>query len=309
LKVEVSADFYDHGRKGVSMTSFRAIATCRTVIWSLGANARLYVQITLPWILVVGLAELGVRAFYASYLGKEALLMTDAQWLGLLGMTYLVATGVIVSVLTSLSFWVSAIPFVVLVVLNVLAISSVAVNRTRLLFLSEPVKGPFCLRLDKAVGRYATRLVLLQICVLSICVASIHPIAFAPQVLRFLGSFSFLLCLAVLWALLAISVVRSSLWVTAAALTRHDYRLRDAWADTRGYQFKLLGFAVLMLFLNQLIGLAFEWMSITSAALVGRGALFNLLAVQGFAFKWLMIIAIVETSVILYGIFADRQKF
>ncbi len=192
--------------------------------------------------------------------------------------------------------------------LSMFAFSSIAVNWHRYILRDERPHGAARLRADNTVWRYFGN-TLLIIAIVGLCFL---PVAFlTAAAIFYLGNAGLAIAVPLYLAALLVSLssfYRLSVKLPAIALERRDYGLRNAWEDTRGNHWQLVGVALnffllvlglaLIIFLAGAAGGATS-LGILSVFVVGIQLLVN----------WFGTIVAVTLLTSLYGFFAEKRDF
>lgn len=191
---------------------------------------------------------------------------------------------------------------------SLIAFSSIAVSWHRYILRDDMPQGLGRLRLDATVWRYAGN-VLLIVLLLSLCVVP-AVFAFALVAVLFGDNALVIIVPASLLLLLAIipSSYRLSVKLPAIALERWDYSLRNAWADTRGNFWQLLGLALLYFLLVLIAGLVAAGVGYGLGQLAGAIGQSVSIAIQ-LVVNWIVTILGVTMLTSLYGYFVEGREF
>ncbi len=191
---------------------------------------------------------------------------------------------------------------------SMIAFSSIAVSWHRYILGDELPQGLQRLRLDATVWRYAGN-VLLIVLLLSLCIVP-AVLAFGIVAAMFGNSALVIIVPASLVLLLAIipSSYRLSVKLPAIALERTEYGLRNAWADTRGNSWQLLGLALLYFLLVLVAALVAGGIGYGLGQLAGEIGQSVSIAIQ-LVVNWVVTILGVTMLTSLYGFFVEGREF
>jgi hypothetical protein len=207
--------------------------------------------------------------------------------------------------------------FSLLIVIFLLAFASIAVNWHRFVLLDEMPKGLQVLRIDGQVWRYLGNLFLIGLIVglpfgisASVLVKLLgncclpNPMLgrsmFDPPVI-----FGMLVFFGLLLALNVI-VTRLAIKLPAVALGRRDYGLGQAWNDSAGNFFPIMGYACLI-GVSVLAPQKFlEWVSGNMENSLGLLGTIQVVVVS-VVVQWVALIVGISALTSLYGFFAERR--
>lgn len=282
-------------RLGVSAQKppFRATAAYFHVVASVYRNFGAAMRISWPWLLVYALTQTLAVLF-----NPDVLVIFSGN-------------GPAVLELSSSAWWALSL----LMLISMLAFSSLAVNWHRLLLLDEEAEGLERLRLDGIVWRYLGNAAILILTLVPVAIVAMSMGLFV-SLLVFLpgenGLASFLLAFAIaLLPVVSVLVIlqRLMMKLPAIALGRTDYGFGAAWDDSKGHVFRLAGFVLMVMGTTYGLGLlASACFAFLAAMLGGDGVLGPLVGSFGqLAINWIGWIIGLNAITTLYGILAEGR--
>lgn len=273
------------------MTEFRALPAIGHVLRSTFGNLGFAFRMSWPWMVFILLLQVLVILLFP---GLQKRLMSGT-------FTEADITIQLVTVYLVTSF------------ASFFALSSVAVNWHRYILLDEEPEGWDRLRLDAPVMRYVGNIMLGQLIAagvflvggLALIAAAVILAMILPEVAaRALTG----VAMVGLWLWVIIFAQRLFIKLPAAAIEREGYGFRDALADSKGHDVRLLGFVLLLLFFIVLVALAAAIPAYLVLALLGQGFAGELAgAVFQFTVNWVAVIMSVTSLTTLYGIFGEGR--
>jgi len=199
----------------------------------------------------------------------------------------------------------------VLIVVPLIAYSSIAVNWHRYVLLDEMVDGWQRLRIDGLMWRYVGNFFAIILLIAVGAFAGIFAIELAGLIFGKapgnFGKFVLFAGLIALYAIMIVSAYRLSVKLPAIALGRRDFTLRDAWAATDGNFWQLLGLFLLFLACALLMGVVVYVVALAFAKF-GAVGLSVALAIQ-VVLNWIATILGVTLLTSLYGYFVEGRNF
>ena len=199
-----------------------------------------------------------------------------------------------------------------LVLASIVAYASIAVNWHRYVLLDEIARGWQRLRIDSLTWRYIGNFILI---ILVLIVGGIA-VGLALGIGGFLANailgetvaaILLIPALAALYVFAFVAAYRLSVKLPAVALGRSDFSLRNAWEETKGNSWRLLG--LLILFFLCLMLVAVGMFAITYAfGLLGTVGLSLAVAIQVMV-NWVATILGVTLLTSLYGFFVEGREF
>jgi hypothetical protein len=194
-----------------------------------------------------------------------------------------------------------------LIVLSLLAFSSIAVNWHRYILLDEVPQGSEIFRLDGKVWRYFGNIILISLILLVIAALIMTPLVLIVANTTALGVPAFIL-MVIGMSFVAILFFRMSVKLPAIAVGRHDFGLRDSFAVTKGNNiplFLIVLFNIVAVFgalvLMVLLTLALGSISANLAVVVS--------AVLQIVVNWIFTIFSITILTSLYGFFVENRDF
>ncbi len=192
---------------------------------------------------------------------------------------------------------------------SLFAFASIAVNWHRYILKDEVPIGAVRLRTDGLVWHYfgTTLLIILML------MLALVPFAFVLELLALaMGQAAVVAVVPAYVALLLGGLAvfyRLSIRLPAIALGRSDYRFKDAWAESQGNSWQLVGLGLLlflaMIVVALLFGLVIALVSKFPGGVAGQiaGAFIETGA------NWLVSILAITALTSLYGFFSERRNF
>ena len=193
--------------------------------------------------------------------------------------------------------------------LSLFVFSSIAVNWHRYILKDELPMGATRLRTDGLVWRYFGTTLLIMLMLL----LALLPFAFLLELLaRALGQAALLIVVPAYVALLLAGLAafyRLSIRLPAIALGRTDYRFKDAWAESQGNSWQLVGLGLLLFLVMIVVALVFGVMMTLLAKFPGGvvGQIAGAIVETGA--NWLVSILAVTALTSLYGFFSESRNF
>lgn len=275
------------------MAEFRAFAAIGHVLRSTFGNLGFAVRMSWPWMTFILIIQV-VTIFLFPKL-QSAMMSGDLQSL------------VLSPQLIILTF--------VSLIGNLFAFSSIAVNWHRYILLDEEPEGWEKLRLDSPVMSYIGNLFLGQIFLMVVFVGAALAVAAVGIALQAalpanLGKTLIVLMFFAMWLFLIVFAQRLFIKLPAVAIEREDYGFRDALADTKGHELRLLGFVFLFFLLVFLLVFMATLPAAVLILALGKDSIAGLLAgsLIQFGANWVGVIMSVTSLTTLYGIFAEGRQ-
>lgn len=288
---------YDQGEVSRRMSDFRSLPATGFALRLAFGNLDMAFQLSVPWLFLLGGMHLVLSIIYPGYVIFPA------------GFEDLAARQAIPSYDLA-----KMIPALVSGLVTLMALSSIAVSWHRYLLLEEADTEEF-LRLDWPVWRYAGNLFLVQLLLSGVFILFWIAVFIVYFVLSALAGNALAAVVVAVSGLLfscwsVVAVQQLYLKLPAAAVGRDDYGLRDAWADSKGYTFRLLGFVGLYTTVIVVIFLIALLLAGTAVTLFGQGSLISSAAIllAMLAASWLGTIITASCLTTLYCIFAQGRE-
>ncbi len=197
--------------------------------------------------------------------------------------------------------------YLILIVINLVAFASIAVNWHRYILLDEVPRGSELFRLDDKTWRYFGNVVLLFLILFAAALLFMVPVMILSSLSTITG---ILAIFAVLFALpfAAISFCRLSVKLPAIALGRRDFRLTDAWAVTKDNKQPIF-FVVLFQFLMA-VGITLALAVLLLGLIYISPALGVVVAsIIQLVVGWIFTIFGITILTSLYGFFVEQRNF
>jgi hypothetical protein len=209
------------------------------------------------------------------------------------------------------------VPLVAIV--NLVAMSSIAVNWHRYVLLDQMPKGLEILRIDRLVGRYIGNAFLMSIAVLipfaivffiSISALRACCLPFPMGTVPFSWArVSFAIALLVLLFMIGNAVVyRLGIKLPAVALGSRDYKFVNALLDTRGNFLRIMAFVFLLILSIAIPQQLINWLAaplVNALGLIGSIQVF----IARIVLQWFGLIVGISALTSLYGFFAEEREF
>jgi len=197
--------------------------------------------------------------------------------------------------------------YLILVIINLLAFSSIAVNWHRYILLDEVPQGSELFRLDDKTWRYFGNVLLISLIMVVTSMLIVFPLAFISSFLNAPVVLAFIIVAAVL-CLAGILFFRLSVKLPSIALGRRDFPLSHAWAATAANNLPLLfiflfEIAVVIGALAVMLLALFVVTSISPMLGVVVGVILQLLM------NWIFTIFGITILTSLYGFFVENRDF
>ena len=274
------------------MSEFRAYPAVRHVLQICYANLGFALYVSWPWMVIIGILQFGLQ------LSTPDHETADPQYLT------------------------TTFPLLLLyVIVSTVGFSSLSVNWHRYVLRAEKAEGWLRLRLDRPVWRYVGSGLLLGMLGTGILLTISLPAyfflgsIFAVLTASFGSTMSWVLLsvlAVVLFGLLGVSLLRLAIKFPAIALERNDYGFRDAWKDTYGHVFSLIGFWLLFMMAVLIIALAVALVLVIPAVALSLAGMDSAALAASFASQfagnWIGIFLGISALTSLYGIFAEGRE-
>ena len=197
--------------------------------------------------------------------------------------------------------------YLILVIINLLAFSSIAVNWHRYILLDEVPQGSELFRLDDKTWRYFGNVLLITLIMVVTSLLMVFPLVFISSFLNAPLVLAFIIMAAIL-CLIGILFFRLSVKLPSIALGRRDFPLSHAWAATTANNLSLLliflfEIAVLIGALAVMLLVLFVVTSISPMLGVVVGVILQLLM------NWIFTIFGITILTSLYGFFVEDRDF
>ncbi len=199
-----------------------------------------------------------------------------------------------------------------LFIVSLISYSSIAVNWHRYVLLDEVPQGWARFRIDELTWRYIGNALLIALIVAGafLLVSIVITLITAALVMllgQAIGIIFYTACVIALVTYGIIAFYRMGIKLPAVALGRNDYKMKNAWADSAGNEWRILGLVGLMVAMMLIAGLLLFLSALifTNFGVIGLSIS---IAIQVMV-NWVATIFGVTLLTSLYGFFVENRDF